>query len=58
MSICNFKCSYCYLAQRDDHYQGILPEMKYTPEQVKKALSVKRLGGVCFLNFAQMVKLY
>lgn len=23
----------------------------YTPEQVAKALSVKRLGGVCFINF-------
>lgn len=51
MSICNFRCHYCYLAQRPIHYQGIQPEMKYTPEQVAKALSPERLGGICFGNF-------
>lgn len=51
MSICNFRCHYCYLAQRPIHYQGIQPEMKYTPEQMARALSVERLGGVCFGNF-------
>lgn len=51
MSICNFRCHYCYLAQRPVHYQGIQPEMKYTPRQVANALNVSRLGGVCFANF-------
>lgn len=51
MSICNFRCSYCYLAQRDEHYQGVQPEMKYTPKQVKEALSLKRMGGPCYCNF-------
>lgn len=51
MSICNFRCSYCYLAQRPVHYQGIQPEMKYTPSQVAKALSVERIGGHAFMNF-------
>lgn len=50
ISICNFRCSYCYLAQRDEHYQGVQSEMKYTPEQVRKALSIKRMGGPCYCN--------
>lgn len=51
MSICNFRCHYCYLAQRPEHYQGIQPEMKYSPEEVAKALSVQRIGGIAFMNF-------
>ncbi len=51
MSICNFRCGYCYLSQRPIHYQGMQPEKRYTPEQVARALSVKRLGGVAYMNF-------
>ena len=51
MSICNFRCSYCYLAQRERYYEGIQPEMKYTPEQVAKALTVERIGGKAYMNF-------
>lgn len=51
MSICDFRCSYCYIAQRPVHFQGVQPEFRYTPEQVAEALSVKRLGGPCFMNF-------
>jgi organic radical activating enzyme len=51
MSICNFRCHYCYLAQRPEHYQGIQPKMKYTPEQVAKALNKERMGGRCYMNF-------
>ena len=51
MSVCNFRCSYCYLAQRDEHYQGRQPNMRYTPEQVAEALSVERIGGKAYLNF-------
>ncbi|MBQ7197739.1 MAG: hypothetical protein IJS29_00595 [Selenomonadaceae bacterium] len=50
MSICNFRCNYCYLAQRPESYQGVQPEMKYSPEQVAKALSKKRLGGPAYIN--------
>ena len=50
MSICNFRCHYCYLAQRDVCYQGIQPEMKYTPEQVAYALRQERIGGPCYVN--------
>lgn len=51
MSICNLRCHYCYLAQRPEHYQGIQPTMKYSPEEVGKALSIERCGGPCYLNF-------
>lgn len=51
MSICNFRCSYCYLAQRPISYQGIQPQMRYTPEQVGEALSIDRMHGACFMNF-------
>lgn len=51
MSICNFRCSYCYLAQRDEHYQGVMPEFKYTPEQFGRACSIERVGGASFGNF-------
>lgn len=50
MSICNFRCHYCYLAQRPASYQGVQPEMKYSPEQVARALSAKRLGGLAYIN--------
>ena len=51
MSICNFRCHYCYLAQRPEHYQGIQPEMKYSPKEVARALSAERIGGYAFMNF-------
>lgn len=49
-SICNFRCSYCYLAQRKVKYQGVQPKMKYSPEHVAKALSPERMGGICYIN--------
>lgn len=51
MSICNFRCSYCYLSHRDEAYQGKQAVLKYTPEQVGKSFSIERLGGKCFFNF-------
>lgn len=51
MSICNFRCHYCYLSQRDESFQGVQPEMKYTSEQVAKALAKERVGGAAYVNF-------
>lgn len=51
MSICNFRCHYCYLSQRPVHFEGNQPKMKYTPEQVAKAMSKERLGGIAYMNF-------
>ncbi len=51
MSICNFRCHYCYLSQREESFQGVQPEMRYTPEQVAEALSPTRIGGLAYFNF-------
>lgn len=47
------KCDYCYVSQYDQKYGNNVShqiEFNYTPEHVKKALSVERLGGVCHFN--------
>lgn len=51
MSICNLRCHYCYLSQRPVHFQGIQPEMKYSPEEVGYALRKERIGGLAYTNF-------
>ena len=51
LSICNFRCHYCYLAQRQVCFEGVQPKMDYSPEQVAYALRPERLGGPCYLNF-------
>ncbi|MGL4853603.1 MAG: radical SAM protein [Phocaeicola sp.] len=50
MSICNFRCSYCYLTHREEYYQNKQPNFKYSPEHVGKALSKERLEGLAFIN--------
>jgi hypothetical protein len=51
MSICNFRCHYCYLSHRSAAYQGEQAKFVYSPEHVRKAFSKERLGGACFFNF-------
>jgi len=51
VSICNFRCHYCYLAQRDESFQGIHPEMEYSPDEFKKAMDPERIGGLAYANF-------
>lgn len=46
---CNLTCNYCYVAQNYLFTQKI-PEFKYTPELVGKALSKKRMEGICMFN--------
>lgn len=50
VTVCNLKCSYCYVIQRD--YRNMkLAELKYTPAHIGKCLTRKRLGGgVLLLN--------
>ena len=50
MSICNFRCSYCYLSQRESCFEGRQIEWKYSPEYIQKAFSRKRLCGICYFN--------
>lgn len=51
MSICNFRCSYCYLSHRDVSYQGEQAKMKYTPQEVAYSLRPERVGGLAYMNF-------
>ncbi|EOU1488043.1 radical SAM protein [Clostridium perfringens] len=51
MSICNFRCSYCYLSHRDECYQNKQIEPIYSPKHIAKALSPERLGGLAYINF-------
>lgn len=51
VSICNFRCHYCYLSHRAESFRGIHPPMKYSPEHFAKAMNPKRVGGYAFANF-------
>lgn len=46
---CNLKCSYCYITQ-SNLWNLETPNIKYSPQYIRKALSKKRLGGTCLLN--------
>ena len=46
---CNLKCHYCYVAQNYLFTQKV-PKFKYSAELVGKALTKKRLGGICMFN--------
>ena len=49
VTVCNLKCSYCYVIQRD--YRNMkLAQLKYSPEHIGKSLSPNRLGGTCFFS--------
>lgn len=50
MSVCNLRCSYCYLTHRDSCFENRQPKWPYTPEHVAKALSMERLGGPAYIN--------
>ena len=46
---CNLRCHYCYIAQMRK-FNNKLAKFGHTPEEIRKALSVKRLGGKCLIN--------
>lgn len=49
VTICNLKCSYCYVIQRN--YRNMQKaNMLYSPEHIGKSLSQKRLGGICYFS--------
>lgn len=41
---CTFRCHYCYITHHR-LFDNKLPVLKYSPEQVKLALSKERMGG-------------
>lgn len=46
---CNLRCHYCYIAQLGK-FKNKLVKFKYSPQEIRKALSVSRLGGKCLIN--------
>lgn len=49
VTICNLRCEYCYIIQ-EDRRKNELPNFKYTPKQIRKGLSQKRLGGTAYIS--------
>lgn len=47
---CTLRCHYCYITHHR-LFANKLPKFKYDVETFRKALSKKRLGGTCLLNF-------
>ena len=47
---CNLRCHYCYIALLGK-FKKKLVKFPHSPEKIRKALSVERLGGKCLLNF-------
>ena len=46
---CNLCCHYCYITQ-DRSFHSKLTPLTHSPEEIRTALSVKRLGGICLIN--------
>lgn len=47
---CNLRCHYCYIAQLHK-FNSQIAKFSHSPATIREALSIKRLGGVCLLNF-------
>lgn len=50
LSVCNLRCKYCYLTTRATSFEGVIPEMKYTPEEIAYAMRQERVGGPSYFN--------
>lgn len=51
VSICNFRCEYCYLSQTPHRIDATeKDEIGRSPRFIGKAFSMKRLGGRCLIN--------
>ena len=49
-SICNLRCTYCYLNQKDVWFKNQQISYSASPEIVARAFSKDRLGGLCLFN--------
>lgn len=48
--VCNLKCPYCYVGQVNG-FSGKIRTIGHSPEEVRAALSKKRMGGIILINF-------
>ena len=46
---CNLHCKYCYITQQNKWNDKIY-KFKYDAKHIRKALSIERLGGICYIN--------
>ena len=46
---CNLRCHYCYITQQRK-FNNKIAKFNYTDEEIRKALSINRLGGTCLIN--------
>lgn len=46
---CNFRCHYCYITQQRK-FNNKLAKFEKTLDEIRRALSKKRLGGTCLFN--------
>ena len=49
VTTCTLHCHYCYVYQQR-LFMNKLPEFRYSPDVVQRALAVERLGGICLVN--------
>ena len=49
VTACNIKCHYCYIVQRNQRKMG-QAHLTYTPETIRKGLSLSRLGGIAYIS--------
>ena len=49
VTTCTLRCHYCYITQHR-LFSASVPKLKYSAEQIGKALSKERLGGICHFN--------
>lgn len=47
---CTLRCHYCYITQHRK-FNNATVVFRYSPEYIRSALSIKRLGGPCLINF-------
>ena len=50
---CNFHCDYCYVWRKEDFHNGMEASL-FSPQEIRRALSLKRLGGVCHINMCAL----
>lgn len=49
VTTCNLRCSYCYIAQQG-LFKNALPDFEHTAQEIRKGLSVEKMGGTCVCN--------
>lgn len=47
---CNLRCQYCYLTCHENSYNGNIYDFPLPVEDMARALSPERLGGICYFN--------